>query len=83
MRLVIQIVIALILTLALVALGRDIYNQTGKFKEISNLENKVRSIAETNKSLKEKLKESKTSASLEKRREINSAIKNLGMSYTL
>src|SRR4030042_3761205 len=66
MRLIIQLLIILLLSTVTLALSKDVYTQFKKFREISNIENKVQKSAEENKELEEKLEESKTEFSLEK-----------------
>src|SRR4030042_5315872 len=66
MRLVVQLLIILILGVATVALGKDVYVQATKFKEISSIENKVNNASKENEELKKKLDQSKSSFSMEK-----------------
>ena len=52
--------------LAVVALGRDIFDQVDKFKEIAATEYQAQKLAQDNNALKEKLKEAGSSYALEK-----------------
>lgn len=66
MRLIIKLLIILLLSMAVVALGKDVYTQFNKFKEISSIENKVQKSTKENKELKDKLEEAESNLYLEK-----------------
>lgn len=61
-----RIIIILVLVALAAALGRNIYSQASKFKEIYQAESKVRTLSKENQELEDKLKREKDTFFLEK-----------------